>query len=1155
MSPSTQLPGFAPPPPPTPASRNDKLSWFAPPSALIAGNLGADHSASTPPQPHAHASHMRRKVFHLRGGCGDGISDAEDAPRVSAAATGVDAAEADDEHDGGAEVSSTSGTVPSTTSHVASPAAVGIRDKSTLYCPCCNTGRPVEKSRRRYIGRAAVAAATCISATFDAFLDCAFPIVVCRTCSDAGNKAVDLARWAFPSCAAFATEEDGRGANGRAVNKARSRPCSVETEAISCNGQTLRVALEKCIASSSDFNIGNLPVNKSFAVGEIVTVQRRTAEGINKPGGAAAVTARYSPRGGVSGALVYDVKYIVGSSSEKGLPVGLLSAPVAAPARRASGSSELAAAAARRASDADAARDQQDERHRQELEALKYQAAQGRSKYKDAAQRLREAVKEAKANQDKVRDQEVLRTVQFERMHANVDRIAAQVAEAAVSAKNDEVSAKMKQMQSQLQEERRQRLKAEEDVKHARNQFAADQARTLSNVGALLDDSRAAATAEAEEKAAEALKRANAASERQLADERARHESELSKLQSLLYAHGKDEHTLMGIARQALSSEKYLEMSNIPSLGKLGSTSDSVEGMHPKRKSDLARVATAIIGAVLEKAKAGKSDPSGVLKAMLERRSSGTTVVGLAIKSIADKVDDEERDSALAALASSWRIHQKMKDTRTARQILSIAVGFKGASSGKLIVMFSSPRQQLSVGDKVVVVGSRRNLAKAVVQSAVDLATGLVKVSGLGSVDASRVWLEEAVRCTEHQIHEAKLHAAGRFPGAQVPNQVNGRVGIDPVRAAFVAEFLRSPEVVEPVEASFANAAKGVKYRLKARRWVLWHRLVEVMGAKKLKPASWGYFWMLTGSKQYELLTSDNCCCGICRELGFDNFDELRDMLNQLDEELLKASSSAAGLPTKNIILKRVQKNEEFLRGSYLGHLEPESDCGHHCLTHLLSTSNDSRFRKPCTHPPPATGAGAAPLTMAEEIKKLGHKRQPRPSDWNDTCEVCSGSKEGNALMCDCCNVVAHSKCVECWHWDLPETKEEKWNCPDCQRSVDSQLHSSSCDECAESERIILDIKCGVELLQKYESEKSSSSGSSDGGVITAAASEILRARLQIAEAKLEKYMAHLIRDRNQSCFKDLVLDQLPLGGFYLLVVRLNCFLAVFFCCCVSSAH
>jgi hypothetical protein len=48
--------------------------------------------------------------------------------------------------------------------------------------------------------------------------------------------------------------------------------------------------------------------------------------------------------------------------------------------------------------------------------------------------------------------------------------------------------------------------------------------------------------------------------------------------------------------------------------------------------------------------------------------------------------------------------------------------------------------------------------------------------------------------------------------------------------------------------------------------------------------------------------------------------------------------------------------------------------------------------------------------------------------------------------------------------------------------------------------------------------------------------SVLLSSRLEIADSKQEKYHGHLIRDRNQGCFKDLALETLPFNSFYLLV-------------------
>jgi hypothetical protein len=225
---------------------------------------------------------------------------------------------------------------------------------------------------------------------------------------------------------------------------------------------------------------------------------------------------------------------------------------------------------------------------------------------------------------------------------------------------------------------------------------------------------------------------------------------------------------------------------------------------------------------------------------------------------------------------------------------------------------------------------------------------------------------------------------------------INKHCGIEPPRAEFVSKFLRDGTVVEVVEASLAKSAKGVKYRLKQNRWVLWHRIVKEMTEAKLKPVSWAYIWVLTSTKEYELLTVDNCCCGICRELGFENYDEMREIVHAIDRELLLLSNNATGLPTKKLLLDRIQKEEEFRRGLFATHLEAESECSSHCMTMLLSTHSDSRFRKACVH---AGGAScsAGPKTMVELVKEQ-HGRAPRPTDWHDVCEVSLGAQFGNAF-------------------------------------------------------------------------------------------------------------------------------------------------------------
>ena len=48
----------------------------------------------------------------------------------------------------------------------------------------------------------------------------------------------------------------------------------------------------------------------------------------------------------------------------------------------------------------------------------------------------------------------------------------------------------------------------------------------------------------------------------------------------------------------------------------------------------------------------------------------------------------------------------------------------------------------------------------------------------------------------------------------------------------------------------------------------------------------------LVSTNTYEVLTADNCCCGTCRMLGWDNYDALRDLVNGIDSALRKCSNN-----------------------------------------------------------------------------------------------------------------------------------------------------------------------------------------------------------------------------------------------------------------------
>ena len=128
-----------------------------------------------------------------------------------------------------------------------------------------------------------------------------------------------------------------------------------------------------------------------------------------------------------------------------------------------------------------------------------------------------------------------------------------------------------------------------------------------------------------------------------------------------------------------------------------------------------------------------------------------------------------------------------------------------------------------------------------------------------------------------------------------------------------------------------------------------------------MKPVSWSFFWVLTSTAQYVLLKYDTCCCGICRQLGFDNYDELRELINELNSEVRRKTNDERGLPRLAQLLGRVDKEEEFRRGTFLTHLQNDSSRGSHCLRMLLSAHNDPVFRSPCQHEGPESGAGEVP--------------------------------------------------------------------------------------------------------------------------------------------------------------------------------------------------
>ena len=618
-----------------------------------------------------------------------------------------------------------------------------------------------------------------------------------------------------------------------------------------------------------------------------------------------------------------------------------------------------------------------------------------------------------------------------------------------------------------------------------------------------------------------------------------------------------EDRPLSHYCKAILTEAEYDVVSKISSLDNLGVEAASVDAMGERRRRDLATVCDLLVSRILVNAKAGTPDPPGILRAITKLRSAAKSAVGAAL--LEHAAFDPTEHPTTKALALSYVRCIQSGDKATARSMLSVLV-----SSGELtdaqVASLCSLTHPVKVGDVVIVSGTGAHdgaTRKHMKVAALNLDTA--SLSPLVGTQACPFEVPHAqyrslhdVMCTSHQIHEAKIHALKTFPGAKVTPVITRTGGIDPVRATFVAGFLRDPTVVEVVEASLSKA-KRIKWRLKQRPWPLWKRLVNRMENEGLKPVSWGHFWGLVANGEYELQTADNCCCGTCRDLGYRNYSDLRDIIQTLRVSIEAASDGRVTAQVADL-LARVKKEEDFRKGSFISHLSDSSPVGAHCLTMLLSSSVDRRFRKSCSHGRSDGRVVPPPETMEQ---MLG--RKPKSGDWNDACEICcdkKGVKEetGNVFKCSHCNIVAHKVCIERSHWDLPSSKADSWTCAECVREIDDCQHDSSCDSCNEAEFILADVQRLIEVLRSVEHEppatevlgtQKAKGGSKApvvespkgcGGGVEALASEILASRLEQFASKQQQYISHLIRDRNQSCFKGLTEETLTLHGFYVLM-------------------
>jgi len=324
-------------------------------------------------------------------------------------------------------------------------------------------------------------------------------------------------------------------------------------------------------------------------------------------------------------------------------------------------------------------------------------------------------------------------------------------------------------------------------------------------------------------------------------------------------------------------------------------------------------------------------------------------------------------------------------------------------------------------------------------------------------------------------------------------------------------------------------------------------------------------------------------------------YDDLKQVALRVDAALRAASLSATqveiGVPDLKRLLKSIENDSEFYKGGEFQHrhLQPEDPNPRHCMCLQLSSRVDSRFRKVCQHTRSDGSLGQKPTDMKEFWEARGGRGDPDSSFWNSACEVChdsdSNSQRGQLLCCQYCNVVAHPRCVERWHWDLPQGQDE-WICPACVDDLNLINHDlGGCEQCDRQYHILQTIQRSLNALSSLQStpartqteapedaaaaatagsgggERGGSSGSHAGGgrgtaavethtaatpgrrgsgsqheIIELTELETLWVEFADIQEKLNTFVAHLIRTKAQSGFKHRVLEHLGEKQFYLLI-------------------
>ena len=242
-------------------------------------------------------------------------------------------------------------------------------------------------------------------------------------------------------------------------------------------------------------------------------------------------------------------------------------------------------------------------------------------------------------------------------------------------------------------------------------------------------------------------------------------------------------------------------------------------------------------------------------------------------------------------------------------------------------------------------------------------------------------------------------------------------------KKGIVARALRSREFVERADGGAATARRGVVYMLKHGMTVMLKAINKRLAAAGLTPIPRNTLSALVAGKEYTQLKPDLCCCAACRDLGFVGYELLRQIVNDVIPSITASEADRRKLATT--MIGRINEEERFRSGEFLGHLKEESSCAQHCLGLLCSSFNDKAFRCDCVHGRRDGRRREAPPTVEQQHPE----RAVRADDWQDACLVCYSSDESDTsslFCCKYCSAVAHKACiVNSLGNDLPDATSE----------------------------------------------------------------------------------------------------------------------------------